>query len=58
MIYSVDFLRGDKEGSDKDIADMVSDEALTAAVLPSYRIEMAVRRTLGSKLGSVKERSA
>lgn len=58
VIYSVDFLRGDKEWSEADIAAMVSDEALTAAVLPRYHIEMAVRRTLGSKLGSVKERTA
>jgi hypothetical protein len=58
VIYSVDFLRGDKEWTDADIANMVSDEALTAAVLPRYHIEMAVRRSLGSKLGSMKERSA
>jgi hypothetical protein len=58
VIYSVDFLRGDKEWSEADIAAMVSDEALTSAVLPRYHIEMAVRRTLGSKLGSVKEKTA
>lgn len=58
VIYSVDFLRGDKEWSEADIDSMVSDEALTAAVLPRYHIEMAVRRTLGSKLGSVKEKTA
>ncbi len=57
VIYSVDFLRGDKEWSEGDIAAMVSDEALTAAVLPRYHVEMAVRRTLGSKLGSVKEKT-
>ncbi|HVX41401.1 MAG TPA: ATP-binding protein [Gemmatimonadaceae bacterium] len=58
VIYAVDFLRGDKEWSESDITTIVSDEALTAAVLPRYHIEMAVRRALGAKLGSVKERSA
>jgi len=58
VIYSVDFLRGDKQWSESDMAAIVSDEALTAAVLPRYHIEMAVRRTLGSKLGSAKERAS
>lgn len=58
VIYSVDYLRGDRQWSQTDIATIVSDEALTAAVLPRYHIEMAVRRTLGSKLGSAKERAA
>lgn len=57
VIYTVDYLRGDKEWSQGDIGTIVSDEALTAAVLPRYHIEMAVRRSLGSKLGSVKERA-
>jgi hypothetical protein len=56
VIYTVDYLRGDKEWSEGDVRTIVSDEALTAAVLPRYHIEMAVRRTLGSKLGSVKDR--
>jgi hypothetical protein len=58
VIYSVDYLRGDKLWSDKDVSSVLSPEALTAAVLPRYHIEMAVRRTLGSKLGSVKDRVA
>ena len=57
VIYSVDYLKGDKLWSDKDVRDVLSPEALTAAVLPRYHIEMAVRRTLGSKLGSIKERA-
>lgn len=56
VIYSIDFLRGGKLWSDDEIARAVSEEALTAAVLPRYHIEMSVRRTLGQKLGSVKER--
>jgi len=58
VIYSVDYLRGDKQWSDQDVASVLSEEALTAAVLPRYHIEMAVRRALGSKLGSVKDRVA
>lgn len=58
VVYAVDYLRGDKEWSQSDITTIVSDEALTAAVLPRYHIEMAVRRALGARLGSVKERSA
>jgi len=58
VVYTVDFLRGDKEWKESDITTVVSDEALTAAVLPRYHIEMAVRRTLGAKLGSLKDRSA
>jgi hypothetical protein len=56
VIYSVDYLRGDKQWSDQDVSAVLCPEALTAAVLPRYHIEMAVRRALGSKLGSVKER--
>lgn len=57
VIYSVDYLRGDKQWSDKDVSGVLSPEGLTAAVLPRYHIEMAVRRALGSKLGSVKGQS-
>jgi hypothetical protein len=58
VIYSVDYLRGDKQWSDQDVAAVLCPEALTAAVLPRYHIEMSVRRALGSKLGSVKEKAA
>jgi hypothetical protein len=58
VIYSVDFLRGDKEWTDEDTSRILSEEALTAAILPRYHTEMAVRRTLGSKLGSNKEKIA
>ena len=58
VIYSVDYLRGDKQWSDQDVTSVLSPEALTAAVLPRYHIEMSVRRVLGSKLGSVKEKVA
>jgi hypothetical protein len=38
-----------------DIARLWSEEALTAAVLQRYHVDMALRRALGTKLGSIKE---
>lgn len=38
-----------------DIAHLWSEEALTAAVLQRYHIDVALRRALGTKLGSIKE---
>ena len=47
----------DGEWTDEEVKSVLSPEALTAAVLPRYHIEMAVRRSLGQKLGSTKERA-
>jgi hypothetical protein len=52
VVYSVDFLKGGKQWTDEEVKSVLSPEALTAAVLPRYHIEMA-----GQKLGSTKERS-
>jgi hypothetical protein len=41
-----------------DLERLWSEEALTAAVLPRYHIDMNVKRTLGSKIGSLKEQVA
>ena len=41
-----------------DVEHLLSDEALTAAVLPRYHIDFAVNRALGRKLGSLKEKEA
>ena len=57
VVYSVDFLKGGKQWTDDEVRSVISPEALTAAVLPRYHIEMAVRRSLGQKLGSVRDRS-
>lgn len=56
VIYSAEFLRGDFEWTEDSMESLLSDEALTAAVLPRYHTEMAVRKTLGIKLGSSKDR--
>lgn len=50
-------LRGSQEWSIEDLKDSLSEEALTAAVMPRYHIEMAVKRALGARLGSLKERT-
>lgn len=56
VIYSAEYLRGDFEWTDDSMDTLLSDEALTAAVLPRYHTEMAVRKALGIKLGSAKDR--
>jgi hypothetical protein len=56
VIYSAEFLRGDLEWTDDSMDALLSDEALTASVLPRYHTEMAVRKTLGIKLGSVRDK--
>ena len=40
----------------EDLSKVWSEEALTAAVLPRYHVDLAIKRAVGSKLGSVKER--
>jgi len=49
-------LQGERRWSPKDIETILSEEALTAAVMQRYHIANAVKRTLGAKLGSLKER--
>jgi hypothetical protein len=36
----------------------LSEEALTAAVMPRYHIDVAVKRTLGAKLGTLKDKAS
>lgn len=54
LVYSVEFLRGDREWTENDIRMMLSDEALTAAVLPRYHTEKEVKRSLALRLGSLR----
>jgi hypothetical protein len=53
-VYS---LRDARYWSVEQIRDAMSEEALTAAVMPRYHIEMSVRRALGAKLGTLKEKT-
>jgi hypothetical protein len=49
-------LRGSREWDIDNLRQSLSEEALTAAVMPRYHIEMAVKRVLGQRLGSLRER--
>jgi hypothetical protein len=42
----------------QDLERVWSEEALTAAVMPRYHVEMSARRALGAKLGSLKDHAA
>jgi hypothetical protein len=53
-VMGVHSLKGSPEWDLQTIAQAWSPEALTAAVMPRYHTEMAVRRALGSKLGTLK----
>lgn len=51
-------LQGSPEWTLEDIKILWSEEGLTAAVLQRYHVDVNVRRTLGTKLGSLKEKTA
>ena len=57
-ILGLQSLKGSKEWNDEQIKSSWSEEALTAAVMPRYHVDIAVKRTLGSKLGGIKEKAA
>jgi hypothetical protein len=48
-------LKNSPQWTMEDIARLWSEEALTAAVLQRYHIDVALRRALGTKLGSLKD---
>jgi hypothetical protein len=54
-VLGVQSLEGAREWSVEDIGRALSDEALTSAIMPRYHLDFAIRRTLGSKLGSAKQ---
>jgi hypothetical protein len=51
-------LRGARHWSIDDMDALLSEQALTAAVLPRYHIDIAIKRALGARLGSVKDRAS
>jgi hypothetical protein len=53
-ILGVQALRNSKEWSIEDIEKALSEEALTAAVLQRYHVNVAVKRELGSRFGKLK----
>lgn len=46
-------LQGEKEWSPAEIEAALSEEALTASVMPRYHVANSIKRTLGSKMGSL-----
>jgi hypothetical protein len=49
-------LRGSRHWTVQDLDNGWSEESLTAAVMPRYHIDLAVKRALGAKLGTLKEK--
>jgi hypothetical protein len=55
-VMGVMALKDSREWTQDDISRSLSEEALTSAVMPRYHIDVAVKRALGAKLGSLKDR--
>jgi hypothetical protein len=53
-ILGVQALDGAKEWTPENMNRALSEEALTAAVMPRYHVDVAVKRALGAKLGTLK----
>ncbi len=49
-------VRGSAKWTPAQIELALSEEALTAAIMPRYNLSQQVSRVLGTKLGSLKER--
>jgi hypothetical protein len=54
-VMGVQSLEGAREWSVEDIGRSLSEEALTVSVLPRYHLDFAIRRALGTRLGSLKK---
>jgi hypothetical protein len=57
-IIGIHALRNSKEWAVTDIETALSEEALTAVVIPRYHVNNQVKRELGSKLGRLHESAA
>ncbi len=51
-------LKDSQRWTAEDIARALSEEALTSAVMSRYHIDLAVKRALGAKLGSLRDRAS
>lgn len=49
-------LQGDRRWTTDDIEKLLSEEALTAAVMQRYHVANAIKRSLGAKLGTLRDR--
>jgi hypothetical protein len=57
-ILGTQALRDSRQWSMQEMEKIWSEEALTAVVMPRYHIDMNVKRALGAKLGTLKEKAA
>jgi hypothetical protein len=57
-VLGVQALHGSQEWPIDAMARAMSEEALTAAVMQRYHIDVAVKRALGAKLGTLKDKAA
>jgi len=57
-VLGVHALRGAKEWTADDVGNALSEEALSAAGMPRYHVDIAIKRTLGTKLGSLRDKGA
>lgn len=51
-------LRKSGNWSEQEVQELWSENALTAAVLPRYHVDERIKRSLGSKLGTLKDKEA
>ena len=56
-VMGVQALRDARQWSVQDVEKTWSEEALTAAAMPRYHVDIAVKRALGAKLGTLKEKT-
>lgn len=57
-VLGVQALHGSQEWTVEHLGKASSEEALTAAVMQRYHVDVAVKRSLGSKLGTLRDKSA
>lgn len=57
-IIGMQALRDERHWSLKDLSHAWSEEALTAAVMPRWHVDVNIKRHLGAKLGSLKDKTA
>ena len=57
-ILGIQSLKDSREWTIEDISKGWSEEALTAAVMPRYHVDLAIKRVLGQRLGALRDRTA
>ncbi|MDE2462598.1 MAG: hypothetical protein KGO02_02610 [Alphaproteobacteria bacterium] len=57
-VLSSNALRNAQHWSIESVRQMLSEESLTAVVLPRWHIEQSIKRALGSKFGAIKGKAA